>query len=100
MLNQKMLNLEKRNKLESLGRHRCPWPRQIIDYSHIAQCKNVEPWWWKANPKGFGSLPAPQPGYATTIMVFMAHLLIIDYSDHRQNLISSSLYNPGSHQKL
>ena len=39
-------------------------------YSHIAHCKNVEPWWWKANPKGFGSLPAPRSGYATTIMVF------------------------------
>ena len=64
-------------------------------YSHIAQCKNVEPWWWKANPKGFRSLPAPRYGYATTVMVFFAHLRILEYPDHRQNLISSSLYYPG-----
>ena len=31
--------------------------------------------------KGFGSLPAPRSGYATTIMVFFAHLLILEYSD-------------------
>ena len=39
-------------------------------YSHFSQCNNVEPWLWKANPKCFGSLPAPRSGYATTIMVF------------------------------
>ena len=65
-------------------------------YSHISQCNNVEPWLWKANPKGFGSLPAPRSGYATTIMVFFfAHLFILEYPHHHQNLISSSLYYPG-----
>ena len=46
-------------------------------YSHIAHCKNVEPWWWKTThppthppKKSFGSLPAPRSGYATTVMVF------------------------------
>ena len=39
-------------------------------YAHIFQCNNVEPWWWKAKPKGLGSLPAPRSGYATNIMVF------------------------------
>ena len=65
-------------------------------YSHISQCNNVEPWWWKANPKGFGSLPAPRSGYTTTIMVgfVFAHLLTLEYPDHHQNLISSSLYYP------
>ena len=30
-----------------------------------------------------GSLPAPRSGYATTIMVvFFAHLLILEYPDH------------------
>ena len=28
-------------------------------------------WWWKANPKGSGSLPAPRSGYVTAIMVFL-----------------------------
>ena len=40
-------------------------------YSHISQCNNVEPWWWKTNSKAFGSLPAPRSGYVTTIMVFV-----------------------------
>ena len=30
---------------------------------------NVEPWWWKANLKGSGLLPAPLFGHATAIMV-------------------------------
>ena len=48
-----------------------------------------------------GSLPAPRSGYATTIMVFfLAHLLILEYPDHHQNLISSSLYYPGPLQKI
>ena len=53
--------------------------------------KNVEPLWWKANPKG----SAPQSGHATVIMVFFAHLLILEDLYHHQNLISSSLYYPG-----
>ena len=69
-------------------------------YSHIAHCKNVEPWWWKANLKGFGSLPAPRSGYATASVVFFAHLLILEYSDHHRNLISSSLYYPGPLHKI
>ena len=50
--------------------------------------------------KGFGSLPAPGSGYATAIMVFFAHLLILEYSDHHQNLIRSSLYYPGPLRKI
>ena len=50
--------------------------------------------------KRFGSLSAPQSGYATTIMVFFAHLLILEYPDHHQNLISSSLYYPGPLHKI
>ena len=46
-------------------------------------------------PQRFGPLPAPRSGYATTIMVFFAHSLILDYPHHHQNLISSSLYYPG-----
>ena len=33
-------------------------------------------------------------------MVFFAHLLILEYSDQRQNLISSSLYYPGPLYKI
>ena len=45
----------------------------------------------KKKKKSFGSLPAPRSGYATAIMVFFAHLLILEYSDQHQNLISSSI---------
>ena len=31
---------------------------------------------------------------------FYAHLLILEYSDHHQNLISSSLYYPGPLSKI
>ena len=40
-------------------------------------------------------------GYATTVIVFIfAHLLILEYPDHHQNVISSSLYYPGTHPKI
>ena len=54
----------------------------------------------KKKEKGFGSLPAPRSGYATAIMVYFAHLLILEYSDEHQNLISSSLYYPGPLHKI
>ena len=40
-------------------------------YSHIAYCKNVEPWWWKSNPKSSGSLPTPRAGHATALWCFL-----------------------------
>ena len=55
----------------------------------------------KKKKRSFGSLPAPRSGYAATIMVFFfAHLLILEYPDHHQNLISSSLYYPGPLHKI
>ena len=44
-------------------------------YSQIAHCKNVEPWWGKANPKGSGSLLTPRTGYASAIMVFLCSFI-------------------------
>ena len=83
-------------------------------YFHIAHCKNVEPWWWKTTPS-----PSPPPPpkkkkkkkkriiTCTTIWechhyygVFFAHLLILKYPEHHQNLISSSLYYPGRLHKI
>ena len=54
----------------------------------------------KKKKKGSGSLPAPRSGYATIIMVFFSHLLILQYPDHHQNLISSSLYYSGPLHKI
>ena len=63
--------------------------RSLLIYAH---CKNIEAWWWKTIPlkkkkkkkkKSFGSLPLPQSGYATTIMVFFAHLFLLIYSSQK-----------------
>ena len=54
----------------------------------------------KKKKKGSGSLPAQRSGYTTTITVFFAHLLILQYPDHYQNLINSSLYYSGPVHKI
>ena len=75
-------------------------------YSHIVHCKNVEPWLWKTThppkkKKRFWIITF------TTIWVcyhyygvFFAHLLILQYPDHHQNLISSYLYHSGPVHKI
>ena len=37
----------------------------------------------KKKKKSSGSLPAPRSGYATTITIFFAHLLILQYPDQK-----------------
>ena len=86
-------------------------------YSHIAHCKNVEPCWWKTNnstpPPPLTHPPQPKKKRVldhypcTTIWVchhllwcLFPHVLILEYPDHHQNLISSSLYYPGSLHKI
>ena len=54
----------------------------------------------KKKKQGSGSLPALRSGCATTITLFFAHLLILQYPDHHQNLISSSLYYSGPVHKI
>ena len=96
-------------KLEALRECRPPWPRQIITpilpTVKILSLggKRLTPLKTKQNKtkkKGFGLLPAPQSGYATAIMVFVAHLLILEYSDHHQNIIISSLFYPVPFHKI
>ena len=75
-------------------------------YSHILPtvkmlslgCERLHPPFKKKI--GSGSLPVPRSGYAITSMVFFAHLLILQYPDHHQNLISSSLYYSGPLHKI
>ena len=78
-------------------------------YSHIAHCKNVEPWMWKTThpPKKKKKKKRFWIITCTTIWVcyhyygvFFAHLLILQYPDHHQNLISSSLYYSGPVHKI
>ena len=80
-------------------------------YSYIAHCKNVEPWWWKTKPP-----PTPRKkkkkkevldhylrhdlGMLLLLWCFFMHILILEYPDHHQNLISSSLYYPGPLHKI
>ena len=90
------------HQLETLRERRPPWPRQTITpilptvkILSLGGERLVCP----------PPLPPPPPkkkgfGYATTIMVFFAHLLILEYPDHHQNLISSSLYYPGPLHKI
>ena len=82
-------------------------------YSHIAHCKNVEPWSWKTLP-----LPPPPPkkkkkkkknldhylhhdlSMLPLLWCCFAHLLILEYPDHHQDVISSLLYYPGPLHKI
>ena len=91
-------------KLEALRERRPPWPRQIIT-PILPTVKMLS--------LGGERLPPPPPPLqkkkkkfwiitCTTIWVcyhyygvFFAHLLILEYPDHHQNFISSSLYYPG-----
>ena len=82
-------------------------------YSHIAHCKNVEPWLWKTtHPSPHPPPPLPKKkkvldhylhhdlGMLPLLRCFFAHLLILQYPDHHQNLISSSLYYSGPVHKI
>ena len=74
-------------------------------YSHIAHCKNVEPWLWKTThpPKKKKVLDHylhHDLGMLPLLWCLFAHLLILQYPDHHQNLISSSLYYSGPVHKI
>ena len=95
-------------KLEALRERRPPWPRQIIT-SILPTVKMLS--------LGGERLPPPPPpkkkkkkvldhylhhdlGMLPLLSCFFAHLLILEYPDHHQNLISSSLYYPGPRPKI
>ena len=71
-------------------------------YSHIAhRVKMLNPGGERLTPKGFGSLLAPQSGYATDIMVFscsFSHLRIPRSPPKFHN--NSLLYYPGPLHKI
>ena len=104
------LNFTKYKKLEALRERRPPWPRQIITLI-LPTVKMLS--------LGGERLPTPLKKKKkkkkkrfwiitfTTIWVcyhyygvFFAHLLILQYPDHYQNLISSSLYYSGPVHKI
>ena len=85
--------------LEALRERRPPWPRQIITLIlPIVKMLSL----------GCERLPPPPSkkrvldhylhhdlGMLPLLWWIFAHLLILQYPDHHQNLISSSLYYPG-----
>ena len=106
-------DIDPKLKLKTLRERRPPWPRQIITPilptlkmlslggERLSPPSPTPPPPPKKKTKRFWILPAPRSGYATTIMVFFfAHLLIWEYPDHHQNVISSSLYCPGPLRKI
>ena len=103
-----MDNAENYLQLEALRERRPPWPRQIITLilptvkMLSLGCERLPtPLKKKKKKKRFWIITF------TTIWVcyhyygvFFAHLLILQYPDHHQNLISSSLYYSGPVHKI
>ena len=96
------------NNLEALRECRSPWPRQIITLI-LPTVKMLS--------LGCERLPTPLKnkkkqkkvldhylhhdlGMLPLLRCFFAHLLILQYPDHHQNLISSSLYYSGPVHKI
>ena len=96
------------NKLEALRERRLPWPRQII-IPILLTVKMLSLGGERLPPP---PLPPPQKkkkldhylhhdlGMPPLLWCFSAHLLILEYPDHHQNVISSSLYYPGPLHKI
>ena len=94
-------------KLEALRERRPPWPRQIIT-PILPTVKMLS--------LGGERLPPPPPPKKKNVLnhylhhdlgmlsyyrgVVFAHLLILEYPNHHQNLISFSLYYPGPRPKI
>ena len=75
-------------KLEALGERRPPWPRQII--TPILPTVEI------LSLDGERLIPKVLDRYLHAF----AHLLILEYIDHHQNLISSSLFYLGPLHKI
>ena len=96
------------NKLEALRERRPPWPRQIITPilptvkmlslggerlpptpTHKKKKKKK-----KKKKRDLDQYLHHDLGMPPLLWCFFAHLLILEYPDHHQNVISSSLYYP------
>ena len=65
-----------------LGRGRSLLPYATVKILRLGG-ERLPPSKKKKKKKSFGSLPLPQSGYATTIMVFFAHLFLLIYSSQK-----------------
>ena len=84
----KSLSYSCKIKLEALGECRPPWPRKIIT-SIMPNVKILSLGGERLTPNVLRNKLIML--YA--IMIFFAYLLILEYPDHHQKLISSSLYS-------
>ena len=105
LINHQQSSLNVLHKLEALRERRPPWPRQIITLI-LPTVKMLS--------LGCERLPTPLKkkkrvldhylhhdlGMLPLLRCFFAHLLILQYPDHHQNLISSSLYYSGPVHKI
>ena len=94
-------------KLEALREHRPPWPRQIITLilptvkMLSLGCERLNtPLKKKKKKKVLDHYLHHDLGMLPLLRCFFAHLLILQYPDHHQNLISSSLYYSGPVYKI
>ena len=91
-------------KLEALRERRPPWPRQIIT-PILPTVKILSRGGERLFPpppkkKGLNHYLHHDLGMPPLLWWIFAHLLILEYPDHHQNLISSSLYYPGPLRKF
>ena len=92
-------------KLEALRERRPPWPRQIITLilptvkMLSLGCERPTPL-KKKKKKVLDHYLHHDLGMLPLLRCFFAHLLILQYPDHHQNLISSSLYYSGPVHKI
>ena len=98
-----------RSKLEALRERRPPWLRQII-FTLILPTVKMLSLGCKRLPTSLKKKKKKKKvldhylhhdlGMLPPLRCFFAHLLILQYPDHHQNLISSSLYYSGPVHKI
>ena len=95
------------HRLEALRERRPPWPRQIITpiLSTVKMlspgCERLQtPLKKKKKKKVLDHYLHHDLGMLPLLRCFFAHLLILQYPDHHQNLISSYLYYSGPVHKI
>ena len=94
-------------KLEALRERRPHWPRQIttlilptVEMLSLGCERLPTPLKKKKKKKVLDHYLHHDLGMLPLLRCFFAHLLILQYPDHHQNLISSSLYYSGPVHKI
>ena len=88
-----------RNKLEALRERGPPWPRYIITpiFPNVIMLSLGGE---RLTPKVLDHYLHHDLGMLPLLPCLFAHLLILEYPDHHQTLISSLLYYPGPLHKI